>query len=431
MDMLNKILNSIDKSPTQFQVVENIEKELIRNGFIKLQENSNFKLSFGEKYYVKRNDSSIISFKIPAKPRYFSFLIAASHTDSPSFKIKPNPIINSLNLSSLDIEPYGGSIYSSWLDRPLSIAGRLLLKDNNKLITRLVNIDKDLLVIPNLCIHMNRDINNGHIYNASKDMIPVLTSTQINDFKVFLKNELNIKEDIISYDLFLYQREKAKVLGLNEEFIISPKLDNLVSVYTSLYAFIESNNDCNINVFVAFDNEEVGSLTRQGANSTFLKDILSRIINSLSNNNEEYYKAIASSFMLSIDNAHANHPNFKEMSDQNTHVYLNNGVAVKYNANQSYTSDALSSSLIKEIANRSKLHVQEYTNRSDLRGGSTLGNISNSEVSLLSCDIGIPQLAMHSANEVCGKNDIIDLYHLTKSYYSSKINILGDKITIE
>lgn len=429
----DKVIELLNTSYSQFHSCKNIALELDKNGFICLNENENFKLEKGKNYYLKRNLSSIIAFKIPYKIEDLSFLITASHTDSPTFKLKPNPVIKVNNLTLLNVEPYGGMINSTWLDRPLGIGGRIIVQSGNKLEQRVVEINKSILTIPNLCIHMNRSVNSGYAFNNSKDMLPLISSDPDFDFNQFMKKEFNIgvEEEIISFDLYLYVNEKATRCGANNEFVLSSKLDDLASAYSSLEGFIDSNSNSKISLFTSFDNEEVGSLTRQGANSTFLKDVLKRIVNEFKTNDDDYQKGIANSILISIDNAHANHPNHMEVSDKTTSVLLNKGIVIKYNANQSYTSDSLSSSIVKAICKNNNLPYQEFTNRSDLRGGSTLGNISNSEVSLISCDIGISQLAMHSSMEMCGYEDIDNMANFVKNFYQTRIEIKQDKILLD
>lgn len=430
MNYSDKVIDLLKTSYSQFHSCKNICELLKENGFISLDEKSNFKLEKGKNYFVTRNLSSVIAFKIPSEIKDLSFLITASHSDSPTFKLKPNPVIKVNNLTLLNVEPYGGMINSTWLDRPLSIGGRIIVKSKDGLDQRIVNIDKNLLTINNLCIHMNRDINNGYKFNNSKDMLPIISSDENFDFNLFIKKELNLKDDeeILSFDLYLYVRELPTRCGANSEFVLSSKLDDLSSSYSSLLGFIDSKSYSKILVYSCFDNEEVGSLTRQGANSTFLKDTLQRIVSNFKLNNDDYQKGIANSVLISIDNAHANHPNHLEVSDKTTSVLLNKGIVIKYNANQSYTSDSLSSSIVKYICKHNNLNYQEYTNRSDLRGGSTLGNISNSEVSLISADIGIAQLAMHSSMEMCGYYDIEDMANFVKGFYQSNLSFENNKV---
>ena len=424
MESINKIVELLNKSHSQFHVVENIKNELLANNFIEIKENKDFKLEKGKSYFTTRNDSSIIAFKIPAEIKDFHFQITAAHNDSPTFKLKQQPLFKVFNTYSLNVEPYGGMIMSTWLDRPLSIAGRVVVKTETGVESRLIDVDKDLLVIPNVAIHMNREINSGYRWNPAVDLLPLVSST---NKEITMNDLLGIKDEIIAHDLFLYNRDHSKLVGLEDEFLSSPRIDDLGSTYSCLLGLIASKNN-SIDVLAAFDNEEVGSLTRQGANSTFLKDTLRRITKALGFSCDEFYQAIAKSSLLSVDNAHAINPNHPEYSDK-TKVLLNNGVVIKYNANQSYTTDALSSSIVKTLLNELGLKIQEFTNRSDLRGGSTLGNISNSEISLVSADIGIPQLAMHSTNELCGVSDVEDMVALIKNYYSTDIIVDRNKIT--
>lgn len=430
MSNLEKMMGLLEKSHSQFHAVKNIKDELIASGFEELKENDEFKPLPGHNYFITRNDSSIVAFKLPLNPAK-QFKITATHTDSPTFKIKPNPLKRYKNLASLNCEPYGGGIYYSFFDRPLTIAGRAFVKEENRIESKLLYVDKDLLYIPSLCIHMNRNVNSSFEANPARDTIPLMGELPEDfSFNKFLGEHLEGKE-VVSYDLFLATREKPTLIGLNKEFLSSPRLDDLAASYTALFGFLESNNDESINVYVSFDNEEVGSLTKQGAHSDFLKHILGRIASSLGWDKEVKFQALANSVMLSIDNAHANHPNRPELSDPTTDVRLNGGIVIKYNANQSYTSDGLSSSIVKTICEKNGLKYQEFTNRNDLRGGSTLGNISNSEVSLTTVDIGIAQLAMHSAVEIMGANDTDDMVKLVNEFYSSNIKFIDSSIVIE
>lgn len=430
MSNLEKMMELLEKSYSQFHAVKNIKEELLSSGFEELKENAEFNLVPGHNYFVTRNDSSIVAFKVPSNPKK-QFKITATHTDSPTFKIKPNPLKRYKNIASLNCEPYGGGIYYSFFDKPLTIAGRVLVKDGNRLESKLLYVDKDLLYIPSLCIHMNRNVNTNFEANPARDTIPMIGELPEDfSFDAFLSENLDGKE-VVSFDLFLASREKPRLIGLNEEFLASPRLDDLAAAYTALFGYLEAKDSEAINVYASFDNEEVGSLTKQGAHSDFLKHVLGRIAESFGWNKEEKFQALASSVMLSIDNAHANHPNRPEMSDPTTDVRLNGGIVIKFNANQSYTSDGLSSSIVKMICDKNELRYQEYTNRNDLRGGSTLGNISNSEVSLTTVDIGLAQLAMHSANEIMGAKDVDDMVKLVEAFYSSKIVFEESSITIE
>ncbi len=435
MNNTEKIISLLNQSYSPFHAVSNIEKELLSHSFLALKENRNYDIQPGNSYYVKRNDTSIIAFTVPKKftKDNLRFLLSATHNDSPTFKIKPNPIVRKDNLMLLNTEPYGGGIYATWLDKPLSIAGRVFTEEKDGIHSHLLVIDEDLLEIPNVCIHMNRTVNSANTVNPAVDTLPIFGTDEENfSFNDYLLEKLGLdreESNVLSHDLFLYNREKATRVGYHQEFLASGRLDDLSAAYTVLLGFLSSEENVAIKVYASFDNEEVGSLTRQGANSTFLKETLKRIVTALGGEKDDFEKAVASSFMISVDNAHANHPNHPEYTDKTTNVQLNKGIVIKYNANQSYTSDALSASLIKAIMKKYGIPYQEYTNRSDLRGGSTLGNLSNSEVSLITIDIGIAQLAMHSSYELLGVEDLSHMISFASHYFSSPIRIEEEKIT--
>ncbi len=422
----------LERSHSTFHVVRNIREKLLENDFIQLDEKENFHLESGKKYFVTRNDTSIIAFVIPEKLKDFHVQITATHNDSPSFKLKPNPVKKSYNLLQLNVEPYGGGIYNTWMDKPLSFAGRVYVKEKDRISSCLIDVDEDLLVIPNVCIHMNRNINSGYNYNPAVDMLPIMGEWKDDfDFNEYLLKMMKKKSGkVISHDLYLYNREKPALIGMNHEFLSSGREDDLTATYSALLGFLGAESQEHISVFASFDNEEVGSLTKQGAQSTFLKDNLRRIIQNLGGKDDDFEKAMAQSFMLSIDNAHANHPNHPELSDKTTNVMLNKGIVIKYNANQSYTSDALSSSVVKCLCDDCGISYQEYTNRSDLRGGSTLGNLSESLVSIATVDIGIAQLAMHSSYETLGVDDVNGMVKLTKSFFSRNVQLSESDILL-
>ena len=418
-----ELLNFIYQSPTAYNAIETIKKYLKEEGFIELHESNRFNLETGKNYFVTRNGTSLIAFKLPKTINNYGFNIVASHSDSPTYKVKPNYDIKTGVYHKLSVEPYGGMIHSSWFDRPLSLAGRAIVKEGNKIETKEVNIDYPLLSITNVPIHMNRTINDGYKYNAAIDLQPLLTQ-EIEKFDLYelLANELNIvKENIINFDLYLCLKEKGYVYGLNKEYFASPRIDDLQCAFTSLKGFIDSNNKNNINVYACFDNEEVGSGTRQGADSSFLEDTLRRVNSALNFDEPKYLEAIASSFLVSADNAHAIHPNHPELFDGLNNVKMNGGIVIKNNASQSYATDGLSASLFVEILKDANIPYQFYTNRADIRGGSTLGNISNSHVSILSLDIGLAQLAMHSSNETAGVKDNEYAINAFKAFYSTSI----------
>ena len=425
---VEELFQFIENSPSCFHAIETIRKKLNAEGFIELVEGRSWQIEKGKKYYVTRNLSSIIAFKIPEND-FKNFHIVASHSDSPTFKIKENAEIEVNNkYVKLNTEKYGGMICSTWFDRPLSIAGRILVKEGNLVKTHLVNIDKDLVIIPNLAIHMNRAVNDGYKYNAQIDMLPLYgDNTSKGSLMKTVAQSVGVEEDsILGTDLFLYNRMRGTKIGSNSEYISSPRLDDLECAYASLSAFLSETNSNSASVYCVFDNEEVGSGTKQGADSTLLYDVLRRINMCLGNSEEDYYKLIASSFMVSADNAHALHPNYSDKSDPTNKVYINDGIVIKYNANQKYTTDAVSASIFKSICDSVNVPYQTFTNRSDILGGSTLGNISNAHVSLNTIDIGLAQLAMHSTYETAGAKDVTYLIDALKAFYNTSIEQVED-----
>ena len=437
-DTVQKLFTFIEESPSQYHAVDTMRKHLEAAGYEQLLESEAWKLKSGGKYYVIRSGSSLIAFRIPAQDsqNYCGFQIVASHSDSPSFKIKTNPEMNvEEHYVKLNVEKYGGMLCAPWFDRPLSVAGRLIVKENNRLVTKLVNVDRDLVMIPNLAIHMNREANKGYDYNIQKDMLPLYGCGEAKGkFMKQIAEAANVKEDaILASDLFLYNRMKGSIWGACEEFISSPKLDDLQCAFSSLEAFLQSEeplpsenvqaneqsevdgknvineknviNGKSIPVHCVFDNEEVGSQTKQGAASTFLYDTLTRINSCLGLSDEDYLIRLADSFMISADNAHAIHPNHQDCSDPVNHPYLNGGIVIKFNANQKYCTDGFSSAVFRDLCRTVNVPVQTFVNRSDMAGGSTLGNISNTQVAVDTVDIGLPQLAMHSPYETAGVYD--------------------------
>lgn len=433
-DTTQGLFDFIESSPTAFQAVDTIKKTLNEAGYEALEEGKTWDIKKGGKYYTTKNDSSLIAFKVGTDLAHYTFNMSASHLDSPSFKVKPKSMIKTdQTYVKLNVEAYGGMILSTWLDRPLSLAGRVMVRHGSEYTARIVNIDKDLLMIPNVAPHMNRSINDGFKYNMQVDMLPLMAMDvdSKDPLTDLLAQELGEdKENILTYDLFLYNREKGRVWGMNDEFIASPRLDDQQCAYCSLTGFMAENNDQSINVAAFFDNEEVGSRTRQGAASTFLADTLHRINNALGFDDAHYHEAIAGSFMISADNAHATHPNHPELADPTNRVYMNKGIVVKFNAAQSYTSDSLSAAIFMDLCNRADVPYQTFTNRSDLRGGGTLGNISTSQVAVSTVDIGLAQLGMHSCYEVAGKADIEFMIKAFAELYKSHFEVDGATIKI-
>ena len=381
------------------------------------------------------NGSSLIAFRMPAERKAVKgFHIAASHSDSPTFKIKEAPDMQAEGVyAKLNTEKYGGMILSTWLDRALSVAGRVVVKDGEQVATRLVNIEEDLLVIPNLAIHMNREMNKGVEYNPQIDMLPLfgMCEESKTPFMEKIAQAAGVEADrILGHDLFLYPREKGRIIGENGAFMLSSRLDDLQCVFASMTAFAQATPTEYINVCAVFDNEEVGSGTKQGADSTFLEDVLVRVGETLGYQRSEYLRMIAGSFLISADNAHAVHPNRPELSDSMA-VKLNGGVVVKRSASHSYMTEADSDAIVCEICRKAGVPVQHFSNRSDLPGGSTLGAIAVTGLPVICADIGAAQLAMHSAVETAGALDAGYMADFAKKFYSSAVKVTADEITIK
>jgi aspartyl aminopeptidase len=427
-DTTAKMLDMIEQSPTCYHVIDTLKKELEDKGFTRLEESQEWKIKNGGKYYVTRNGSSIISFQIPKKT-FKGFYMIASHSDSPSFKIKESPELESAGLYiRLNVEKYGGMLCAPWFDRPLSVAGRVMVKDGaNGIKMQLVQIDRDLLMLPSLAIHMNREANDGMKYNAQDDMLPLFGDmADKGKFMKAVAEAAGVKEkDILSTDLFLYNRVKPSIWGAENQYISSARLDDQECVYTTLFGFLKAKATDNVLLHCVFDNEEVGSGTKQGAASTFLKDTLERINESLGRTRQQYHTALANSFMVSADNAHAVHPAYGSKADPVNRPQMNAGIVIKYNANQKYTTDAVSGAMCKMVCEKSKVPYQTFTNRSDMAGGSTLGNISNTQVALNTVDIGLAQLAMHSPYETAGYKDAQYMAEFAYGFYTSKVEIAG------
>ena len=425
-DYKNSLFKFIKNSPSAFHTVASVKERLVAEGYVELYEGSAWSLTDGGKYFVTRNGSSIIAFR---KSAANGFIITASHSDSPAFRVKASGESTLGTYTKLPVERYGGMILYSWFDRPLSIAGRVVVRTDDGIAVKLLNVDRDLLVIPSVAIHLNRTVNEKFSPNPAQDLIPLLgAGGERIEIQSLIAAELGVKsEDVISHDLFLYTRDDGRAVGADGELLLSPRLDDLECVYSSLEAFLDSKEQGMIPVLAVFDNEEVGSDTKQGAASTFLFDTLSRIYPE----RDEYLAALASSYMVSADNAHAKHPNHPELSDADNAPTVNGGVVVKFNANQKYTTDSISAAIFTEACRKAGVKYQTYYNRADMPGGSTLGSIANTKVSISTVDVGLPQLAMHSAVETAGAQDLTDMVAVLTRLYSSNIDVKGDKIIIK
>ena len=435
MNYTEGLFRFIEKSPTPFHVIDNMKQELAEQGYKQLLEREEWKLEQGGKYYVIRNGSAMVAFRVP-KGTFGGFQIVASHSDAPCLKLKENPELWSEQAYvRLNVEKYGGMICSTWLDRPLSVAGRLLVKSEEGVTVKLVQIDKDLLMLPSLAIHMNRDINTGYDYHAQKDMLPLYgmgTKGEKESFMDRIAREADVKEeDILGSDLYVYNRMQGSVWGSEDEFISSGKLDDLECVYSSMTSFLSAEEQDRIPVHCVYDNEEVGSSTRQGAASTFLADTLERIQEAFGGSASDYRRLIAGSMMLSADNAHAVHPNYPEKACPSNRPLVNQGIVIKFSGNQRYTSDGVTAAVFRRICEKTGVPTQVFTNHSDIAGGSTLGNISALQVPVPCVDIGLPQLAMHSSYETAGVKDLEYMITAMKGFYEAATEEMENGIKIQ
>ncbi len=428
------LLEFIKESPTCFQTVYALEKRLEAEGFCRLYETRDWHLRTGGRYYTVRNGSSLIAFTVPEHVEKFQ--ITASHSDSPTFKIKELAELNGgEKYIRLNTEKYGGMIMSSWLDRPLSAAGRLTVRDPQGVRIIPVTVDQDLLVIPNLAIHMNRKINEGYSYNPQKDMIPLFgPGSAGGTFMETVAEAAGVEvEDIIDHDLFLYNRMPGSIWGPEEDYVSASRLDDLACVYACLQGFLKASDEfaaeqwTHMPVLAVFNNEETGSQSGQGAASDFMQRVLMRICDAYHLSREEIARTLSLSYMISADNAQAVHPNHIEKSDEMNRPFMNEGIVIKYNAAGHYTSDAVSASVFKMICEKVGIPYQVYVNRSDMTGGSTLGNIANTQVSMHTVDIGIAQLAMHSAWETLGTEDLTFMCKAIETFYISSIHVIDDE----
>lgn len=430
-DITRRLLAFLDASPSCYHAVENIRRELLEAGYEQLWEARPWQLAEGGRYFTARGDSSLIAFRVPRRD-FAGFMIAAGHSDSPAFKVRETAETASAGgCLRLSVEPYGGMVMRSWLDRPLSVAGRVMVREGGRIVPRLVNVDRDLLVIPSVAIHMDRQVNKGTELKANVDLLPLLGMGEPGAFRRLVAETAGaVEEDLLSTELFLYPRMRGTLTGANEEFVVSPRLDDLQCVFGCLRGFLAAEDSASVPVLCVFNNEEVGSGTMQGADSTFLTDVLERIAGALGLDGEAYRAALGNSFLVSADNAHAVHPAHPEYADAGEAPVLNGGVVIKYNANQRYTTDAVSAAVFRQVCAAAGVPVQRYSNRADLPGGSTLGNISTAHLSVYSVDIGLPQLAMHSACEAAGAGDTAHLVRAMTAYYGRSFRALPEGFEI-
>ncbi|MBQ8881715.1 MAG: M18 family aminopeptidase [Oscillospiraceae bacterium] len=417
MDALRQFL---DKAHSVYHAAAALEDQLKTAGYARLQENKPWSLAPGGKYYLTRGGSAVLAFRIP-EGAPGGFLISASHTDRPCFKVKENGILAG-SYTRLAVERYGGMILAPWLDRPLSVAGRVAVETQSGVESRLVDFDRDLLLIPNVAIHLNKKINESYTWNPAVDMLPLLGGKDAGD-RFWQELEALAGGKVLGHDLYLYVRQNTSVWGLEEEFFSAPAIDDLECAWACTQGFLNAKETANIPVLCVFDSEEVGSGSYQGAAADFMESTLARICRSLGLE-ESCQKA--KSFLVSADNGHAIHPNHPELSDVSNAPVVNGGVVVKFNANQKYTTDGLSAAIFRKICQKAGVPVQTYCNRADLPGGSTLGNVSLRQVAVPSVDIGLAQLAMHSCYETAGVKDAAYLEQAMTAYYGTALELSGE-----
>ena len=414
-DINRRLLAFLDGSPSCYHAVENIRRELLENGYEQLWESRPWHLARGGRYFTLRGGSSLIAFRVPCRDAA-GFMIAAGHSDSPTFKVRETAEAPSAGgCVRLSVEPYGGTVMRSWLDRPLSVAGRVMVREGGRIVPRLVDVDRDLLVIPSVAIHLDREVNKGTALKANADMLPLLGMGEPGAFRRLVAKAAGAaEEDLLSTELFLYPRMRGTLAGADGEFVVSPRLDDLQCAYGCFRGFLAAEPSESVPVYALLDNEEVGSLTRQGADGTFLSDSLGRVCAALG---RDQAAAAANSFLVSADNAHAVHPNHPEYADATHRPRMNGGVVIKHGVR--YATDGAAQAVFTALCQKAGVPVQHFANRSDLMGGSTLGNISNAHVSVNTVDIGLAQLAMHSCFETAGARDTDYLIRAMTAFYSA------------
>ena len=419
-DKIRALMDFLDTSHSVYHTVSYISGILDREGYTHLVEGDDWTLEDGGKYYITRNMSTVIAFRIPhGEPA--GFLLSASHSDRPSFKIKENGELESKYIR-LSTEKYGGMLMAPWLDRPLSVAGRVMVETPTGVKMKLVDIDKDLMIIPNVAIHMNRKVNDGYAYNPATDTIPLLGDRDVKGmFGRMIAEQAGGR--ILGHDLFLYLRQKSTVWGIEQEFISSQALDDLQCAWACLQGFLNASESGSVPMYCVFDSEEVGSRSVSGADSTMLTSTMNRIARYLDAN---LARMMAQSFLVSADNAHAIHPNHPELADPNNAPVMNGGIVVKFNASQRYTTDAVAAAVFRSVCKRAGVPTQTYYNRPDIPGGSTLGYVSLTHVSVPTADIGLAQLAMHSCYETAGVQDSLYLEKAMTTYFSSTLTVTGE-----
>ena len=425
---LDRLFAFLRAGVTPWHAVAEAAAWLEAAGYTRLEESDYWNLAPGGRYYVTRNGSSIAAWRVP-EHAIGGWRMALSHSDTPGWRIKPAKS-SAAGCERLPVEGYGGMIMPTWLDRPLGVAGRVLVRTEDGLDTRLVNIDRPVAVIPSLCIHFDRSCNSGHTYNAQVDMQPLYGPEGCRSLSALVAEALGIpEEDMVDSELLLTTLQEPVRTGPDGEYYLSPRIDDLGCAAATLLGFLDADADCDsacAPLWAMLDNEEVGSSTRQGAQSTFLRDLLDRILEVIPHSGQGMARALANSFCLSADNALATHPNFPEKSDPASSIRLGGGVVLKYNATQKYSTTAYSGAVFGEICRMAGVPVQRFANRADVPGGSTLGNLQANTVPVPTADIGLPQLAMHSAVETAACADADAMRRAVAAFYRAHIRTMGD-----
>ncbi len=433
--MIRRLLSWLDEGTCNFMAVAAIERELISSGFRELRQEDRWEIKRGGKYFLKKNDSAIFAFIIgEGNMCEEGFHIISAHSDSPCFKIKPNAeIYGEGGVVSLNVEKYGGGILYTWFDRPLSISGRVMVKGDDALHPRtmLVDLKKPVATIPHLAIHFNRGVNEGNPLSVQKDMKPVVgyfSKEKIEAFKrnggvvkCMLAENLGIStDDILEYELCLYPFEKSSLAGMSNEYLQSARIDDLSMAFAGLEALLSAPEKCAATrVLAIFDNEETGSGTKQGAASPVLRDSMDRIVRIVEGDDaQNTYMALANSFMISADDAHAWHPNYNEKYDPTNHPVIGGGPVIKINANCKYMTDANGAAVFAQLCREAGVNCQYFVNHADVAGGSTLGNISSAQFDIRGVDMGNAIWAMHSARETAGVSDHVDAVKVFTKFYS-------------
>jgi len=428
--MIDDLFEFLQEGVTPYHAAATAAAWLDAAGFTRLEEADYWNLEPGKGYYLVRNGSAVVAWRVPDHG-IGGWRITAGHSDAPGWKIKADTVEND-GCRRLSVEGYGGMNMATWLDRPLTVAGRVLLRTEDGVETRLVHFDRDLLVIPSLAIHMQRGINKGHEYNPQIDMQPLWGPGDSRTLTDLLCEELGVQpEEILDRDLQLVTRQAPTIIGPDGQYFMAPRIDDLECAATTLLGFIDAAADTDsacAPVWAMLDNEEVGSSSRQGAASRFLRDVLDRILESIPHSAQMEHRALANSFMLSADNGHATHPNFAAKSDPAAPVRLGGGVVLKYNASQKYTTNALSGGIFRAICEKAGVPVQTFTNRADEPGGSTLGNLQSQSLPIPMADVGLAQLAMHSAVETAAVTDANAMVQAVSAFYRVHLRALGDGV---